>query len=260
MKTIEFVGPSGIGKTTFLKCLMKQRVKSEWITREEGKRWLSRNEGKFLRKALSRIIGYVGLSLKGDNKRKINLINELKDNEKECKDIIQIFYKYLQVSDMESWQKVRMHDYYMNGILYQILSLYSLPPDSTLILDEGIIQNGGLENILDDIEKYKSLKDSFILPDGVIYCTLSNGHYSERLNARFKERGDRFINSILVDVADDEIEDVMMKARQNSIKKMQACRALGISVLEIEPIKSQEQIDKALRFINSFREDNRVWR
>lgn len=256
MKTIEFIGPSGIGKTAFLNILMEQRIESEWITREEGKRWLSRKEGKYLRKALSRIAGYVGLSLNIHEKDRKNLIEELKNNEKKCQDFIQLFYHYLQNSDMEAWQKVRLHNYFTSEILYQIISFQNLPTEITLVLDEGVVHNGGLEYILNDVEKYKSLKNSFILPDGIIHCSLDNVQYRKRLYARFEKRGDRVINSLMADVGDDEIDGIMIKGKQNSLKKMQACRALGIPVLEIEAIHSQEQIDKALRFINSFREAN----
>lgn len=152
MKTIEFVGPSGIGKTTFLNSLMDQRTGAEWLTREEGKRVLSRKEGKLFRKAFSRVIGYLGFSIKGD-KKNLHLLKELKHYDSECADLIDLFYESLLSEDMVGWQKIRLHNYYMSAILYQIVLFNDLPDESLLVFDEGIVQNGGVGTVLDRFEK-----------------------------------------------------------------------------------------------------------
>lgn len=77
--------------------------------------------------------------------------------------------------------------------------------------------------------------------------------YKKRLNSRFQKRGVRAINSILTDVSEYELEGLMIKSKQESLKKVEACRLLDFPVLEIESDKSQGEFGKALDFISSFK-------
>ncbi|CAN5169048.1 hypothetical protein BH23BAC3_BH23BAC3_30140 [soil metagenome] len=252
MNSIEFVGPSGIGKTTFLQALVKERGNARWITRDEGLRLVSIERFNIIEKVIVKTARLFGLSL--TLKKNEEYLEKIKHNDASCSLLVDLFIENLHNSGANAWQKVHRFDYYLKTILNQYILLHESLRNKTIVFDEGIIHSGGFKIILENYEKYKDIPESEIFPKAAIFFDLNIDQYRERLYARFNERGDRTINSLKVNVTDEELERYMSGSKKGAYKKLVACKMLKIPILEIEPLPTKENISSALSLINEINE------
>lgn len=252
MKSIEFVGPSGIGKTTFLNALLKKRGKSPWITRDEGLKVASSKNTGISEKVAVRAGRFLGFSITSKNKS--DYLQKIKQYDSECSLLVDAFIDNLHRNNSKAWQNVRRFDYYIKSILYKCLLLHETIEDKTIIFDEGILHCGGIRSIILNPEKYKNITQSKIFPKGAIFLHLDTDLYRERLLARFDERGERSMNSLKQNVSDRELEQSVKGAQKGADVRLEACRMINLPVLEIEAVPTESNLNRALNFIKEISE------
>lgn len=248
MVSIEFVGPSGIGKTTFMQALLKERVDSSWITSDEGLRTVVQENHNLIEKSLVRAARLFGLSITLKNKNEY--LDKLIEKNSSISLLIDLFIDNLGQNNLKAWQKIGLFDYYVKSVLYEAIILHESFKNETIIFDEGIIHNGGLTSVIHNFEKYQGIHESGIFPKGAIFFDLHVDQYRERLNARFQKRGERTINSLMRNVNEMDLERYMVSAKREIEREIVACRMLNLPILELEPILTKTNIKKALKFIN----------
>lgn len=253
MKSIEFVGPSGIGKTTFLRNLVKKRNNANWITNQEALNLIAKKKAKILERIIIKAAKKMRVNLSPDMAVQYKeKIKKLKKYDKECSILINLFYKDKSYSKAHAWRKILIHDYYTKEVIYNMLIISELKKESVIVFDEGIIHNGGVISISKNFKIYKEIYKSIIFPKGVIFFELNTDEYRRRLISRFDKKGKRSINALWENVSDEELEIYIKMAISKSRHKYEVCQKLNIPVLKIEPIASDENIQTALTFIDHF--------
>jgi len=249
MNCIELIGPSGIGKTTFLKKLLKARGNANWITATEALMLAGEQKTK-KEKLIIKAAGLLGLSIQTGNKCYLKKIQEY---EMECSLLIEMLLSTLTASKMQVWQKVKSLDFNLKSVLYHQILLYENHAGKTILLDEGIVQNWArsVQFVLSDPDKYQDIKNSVLFPKAIIHFDLDDNEYRKRLISRYEKSGKRKINLILEDLSDEETNLFIKRTRKISKKLREACKCLQLPVLDLEPVASKSNIDKALSFIST---------
>ncbi|CAN5169116.1 hypothetical protein BH23BAC3_BH23BAC3_30150 [soil metagenome] len=252
MNSIEFVGPSGIGKTTFLNALLKTRSVPSWITRDEGIKIAASKYTGIPEKVVVKAGRLLGLSI--TTKNKSDYLEKIKQYDSECSLLVDAFFDNLHRNNSKAWQNVRRFDYYIKSILYKYLLLHETIEDKTIIFDEGILHCGGIRSITLNSDKYKNIARSKIFPKGAIFFNLEKDQYRERLLTRFEEKGERSINSLRSNVSDEELERSIHGAQKGADERLEACKLINLPVLEIESVPTEMNLKRALNFIKEISE------
>jgi len=252
MKSIEFIGPSCIGKTTFLNELVKRRTKNEFITKSEALRLKKRSYGSktIIKKLLQKL-----RIIKQENK-----IKEVTDILKNVSKNTELLYEAFLIGQVqkkgETWTKVRMIEYYSSiYLLMHRLDCEKLA-NQLIVFEEGLIHNGGFHRLENEINKFKSIVESSIFPKGVIALIADRDTYIKRIHKRFETKGSRDLNSIKKNMSDKDISDYVDTALASADIKTQACKKLGVEVLEINAVHTEKNFIKTEKFMrdisNSF--------
>jgi len=239
---IEFIGPSGIGKTTFLNELVKFRGNdSSWLSNKEVQaRYFRRSFYKKLENGFDYLLGRI-------TQRDL-IMEKLKISENDVSLIISLLYENLSLREGLSWRKVRTHDYVIHQVLNQVL-LYCELSFSKIVLDEGLVHNIGIPTVMKDPKKYSKLKESKLFPVSVVSFTLEADIYKERILSRFKENKNRRINSLYDDMSDSELNEFISLTLKRSERKVEACKLIDIPVLEITSEITGSNLEKVNNFI-----------
>ncbi len=253
MVAIELLGPSGIGKTTFLKTLQKARGNADWITSHEALASIYPQKRRYyqVERLVSRIARVFGFSLQ--KRKNDELVELIKKYEADCALMFEMFLTALNASEIEVWQKIKTLEFNIRKVLYRRALLHNHFKDSIILLDEGIVQNWArsVKLALENPRKYQELTKSVLFPKAVMYFELDDWEFRKRLSTRFNTYGKRKINLLLEDVTDEEIERYIVRTKQSSRKTLEACKCLNLPVLELQPVANEENIDKALNFIQN---------
>lgn len=241
-KYIEFIGPSGIGKTTFLKNLKELRTNdSDWISNPEI------HQKDFRSSLIGKIITGYRLFVKKNSGRK-KTIEYLREYEEDLSLIISLLYERLNSYDSDYWKKVRLHDYVIHDVMRNIIR-YSELGYSKIVLDEGLIHNSGIYTAIQQLQKYSKLTDSMFFPVAVVAFKLEKDEYKKRILKRFEENNNRKINSLNYDLTDNEVNKYVHNSLKKSDEKVKACKLIGLPVLEIEPVINKINLNRVNQFI-----------
>ena len=248
MKTIEFIGPSGIGKSTFLNEFAKYSQKNEiWMPFTTELKQIKASQKNFLPRVIQKIT-----PIKMGIKPKRAIKNYLfKKYEEEIDVFAELFFRNINnVSHLSSSEMIILTDYYFNTIILNLLIvLHNSSSRHTLVLDEGIIINGLLAGT-DINRRIKSkLSESAIFPSGVVYLNLDDASYKKRISKRFKVWGENRLNPVLKAVDEDRIDEYVSHLKAWSKKKLELCRRLDLPVLEATANSTQSQFEKLDDFI-----------
>lgn len=248
MKSIEFIGPSGVGKSTFLKYYAEHSKKKDlWITHKKAiKKAIKKARPELDSKILKvlRKINIIGESFGYKNKKHI-----FEKYNKEIEHITEKHLSDLVESDIESWQKISRIDYFYNTIIYNVLLLEnSYVGSKVVIFDESVMHNISTENIL-DIKGGKSFTKSILFPQGLVGFELSLNKYIKRVEKRFEEKGERRLTSLFQIMSENEIRDLVSYAHDNNEKKIKVCKEKGIPIVRIPAEKSTKNIKKLDEFV-----------
>ena len=258
MSYIEFVGPSGIGKTTFLRHLVEITDERVWLTRKEVMQHIRDAEGgqkgptnpERIVLKIARLLD-LSVTYKSKKAEKLGLQDALREYDRDSYPFYEVFASHISRNkNLHTWQKDRLYRYYINSVLYRLILISHHAPDVKVVLDEGLIHNGGFSDLTQNESLLERVKKSSLIPDGVVFFDLSEDEYIKRIESRFEERGKRKINSLMVDVAPQELRRYVKRARGKSHQKLAACRRLDIPCIALEPRSDLANVGKACKFID----------
>jgi len=249
MYNIEFVGPSCIGKSKFLKNLIKYKDNSSWTTDKKILKQLPSRNLNIGEKIARKVIKAFDLNFSFNEEDDVfNKINEFSD---ECALIVELFHENLKYLDYyNSIQKTFLIDYWTRKFLFEKILLYEMSNGEIVVNDEGFIQNTGLTPVVENFYKYKNITESPLFPKAVIFCELNADLHLERIHSRFREKGKRIITGIRDNVTDAEVESYMIKSRDELNLNREACKMLKLPYLNMEPVSVKSNFDRVLKFID----------
>ncbi len=260
MKRIEFVGGSGVGKTTLLKEIIKlKKAKDCWMTVEEARQHLAK-----IVKPKTKLHKLFQLYLK------INLIgifhqqmtNRILNSYKN--DVFDSIYKYYsEVADLifeelcknnnnNGLRKMEEASFYYHLLLNETMFFDYFKFDTLVVFDESIIKNAPMfsdeEKVKTIFENHKKLQTSLI-PAGIVYCYLDRIKYLERRKNRIHEGGAPFFDRIVND--DKKLEKACLRSLKSAEEKIKVLKNYNIEILELnmEALVSVNA-KKAYDFIN----------
>ena len=246
MNWIEILGPSGIGKSYFLKSLVNSRVEnSNWLTYEESKiHWALNSPNNDI------ITNSIKLYLKQNfiHKQKFNLAESLINRKK----------SYLQESDNFENLLEAYFNYYANGsisykersyrisLFHHIISNISLHRfhniPEILVMDEGpFSHHPNLEAV--------NWNSQQIVPSGIIFCNLSLSDNIARIK---KRRKDGRLAPLHQGLNDCELTRHIEEKHKGYYKKKQLIKNLNIPFIEVDLKKiGQDQLNMTQNFIKN---------
>ena len=249
MKTIEFIGPSGIGKSTFLSSYEK------YLAEKNSPVAISQYQAsELIRKKYVKYPLYHKLRrmLKGKGqldyiKKKSQLFEE---NSKELEPIVDLFILCIQRSGLKTWKKIWLSEYYFDKILYQIAKIHDAAVHDCVILEEGIIQNGFFANVELELVKNANLSRLKLMPKGVVIFTLDEEEYKNRINKRFKKRGRNDLNAVTKRMSPEEVEAHVRMTKEVTETHKIIVSALQLPYLIIDAHATRHNFEKLDNFIN----------
>ena len=198
LKRIEFVGGSGVGKTTLLKEIIKlKKSKDCWMTVEETRRNLAKTIK--LKRKLHKLF-QLYLKINPISIFQQSMINRILNSY--MVDVLDSMYEYysdIADSIFETLCKNDKTNSVMNmstaahcfNLLYRELMFFNyFKIDSLVVFDESIIHHS---SAFSDEEKVKMLFKNHkklgtsIIPIGIVYCHLDRVKYLERRKNRIRE-------------------------------------------------------------------------
>jgi len=254
MKSIEFIGPSSIGKSTFLNAFTEQSPdRSKWVTHQAVLRDLQPEPlsvaGRVLRKI--RKTGHAP-----DTTRDANLFQLYNED---ISLITEIFLRSLKEGESDAWQKIQLSNYYFNSIIGRALQIHHEYEQQKIILfDEGIFQVGRITSYNPATDPATSLTQSQIMPKGIVHFDLEHDAYKARIENRFRENGARRFHKTGKVVTDDMLAEYMDFYRSMGFKKVDICRQLGIPVLQLQAEPTRENFQRLEDFIDHLHHESYI--
>jgi adenylate kinase family enzyme len=257
MIRIEFIGASGVGKSTLIKLILKNRSSNEnWLTPAEAREKIARqiqpDSISSIKLKIIRTLLLRGLYTKSF---KTYLVDSLLD---QYEDVLintslagynvlldLMIYKLAQNHQIEARKKAQVIKTAFNSLLrnYAIFDYFKL--EDCILYDESIIKNNMWS--FDDQEFNQSFNSHpqemrREKPDGVIYCQLD---FDETYNRRLNRIQKRKANDPERRLSPEELRLSCQLMLENSEKKVAALQTLGISVLVLnmnEPLETNLNI------------------
>lgn len=248
MNSIELAGPSSIGKSTFLKNLTKYKDNLLWTTDKKMSKQLSSRNLNIAEKIARKTLKTLDINFILDDK--IDVFKKINEFSDECTLLIELFHENLKYLDLNSIQKANLIDYWTRIFLLKKILLFEMSNGEKIVNDEGFIQNTGLTPIVTNFNKYKNITVSPLFPNAVIFCDLSVDLHRTRIYSRFREKGKRIITGNRANVTEEEIESYIIKSREELDVNRKACKMLNLPYLNIEPVSTNSNFDKVLKFID----------
>ncbi len=195
MKWIEFIGPSGVGKTFLFNELLKKRSKNDkWISPDEGlwivyKEMLKNNQIDYKRRCFntlrSAVLGsqYNPIELfPNDNLNaffanygnRFNFLSEI------------AIRGLANESNIESKTKIKFLSWYFKNRLMRFIILSSYSFNSTIVFDDGVIHTNFGVRSFNEYSKYVSTKNQIIYPDAIVNLKANSDIIFERVKIRKK--------------------------------------------------------------------------
>ncbi|CAN5169240.1 hypothetical protein BH23BAC3_BH23BAC3_30160 [soil metagenome] len=256
MRWVEFIGPSGVGKSYLFGKLLKKRSAAEWITPDEGfeRIFESLNERNEIRLNQKFIIFLKRLL----NQKKKNPYKRIPSSyKKEAVDKYGSRFNFLSgimikefatISKLESKKKLEMISWYYENRLLPFIVLYADELNETIVFEDGIFHNNSMVNLGKYIDQIET-EGQVIYPDAIICIMADPETIFERIKHRNSITGGTFIQR---DYTDKQIK----KSVKSSLNKHRAIvshlKNNNRMVLEID---ATENVVKNCRIINQFIRD-----
>jgi hypothetical protein len=264
MKKIEFIGASGVGKSTLFNELLKYRTRLEiWKTPSEARIKLA--------KKLPLEIDKISLNTLLLLCLKLNLIRSKHSSIALCvlekyrtEKIYESMYKYNNLIDMmlrntinnsevEPYRKGKRIEFYINLLLRDVLLLEGLSDNDLVVYDDGIIHNtsdfGDESSFYFMTQKNPNIITE-ILPQGVVFCELDAKEIYSRRKLRIYEGKGTILESNL---NDEDLKRICKKSIESSSKKVILLEKYNVPVLKINmKVSTSKNIEMIQQFINKF--------
>ncbi len=258
MKRIEFIGGSGVGKTTlFLEIIKLKRAKDCWMTVEEARQNLAKtvypkrklhklfqlylriNKIKILQpQMVNRIL----------NSYKVDVIDSMQDRYSDVADLI---LEGLINSSINSVKKIALASYYKQLLFDEIILFDFFKIEGLVAFHDSIIHVSQAFNVEEKVktifENHRILKTSLI-PVGIVYCYLDKVKCLERRKKRINEGKGSLGERTLKNKELKELNHRSLKVAEDKIKVL---KNYNIEILELNMEDSvQDNAKKAYNFIN----------
>ncbi len=244
MKRIEFIGGSGVGKSTLFQEVARHKKRQDaWLTAEEARIYLARTIA--VDKTALRL---AQLYLKTNMTRTKRLREYLTSKilSRSSRDIFDSIHdKYLDVADaylepmyeydeINSVRKISLTADYYHRFLSEIMLLDYHPLNKVVVFDDGLIHN---TSGFSQAERFRTIlanhtsHGTSVIPVGIVYCNMNENSYLQRRRDRIRQgRGtalERTLN-------DDQLQRSCFQFLKSSQGKINVLRNYGIPVLEID--------------------------
>lgn len=254
MKWVEFIGPSGVGKSYLFDKLLEKRTAAEWKTPDEGFERIfetlnERNEISLGHKLIILLKRLFNQKKKNAYKRipssckrgavdkygsRFNFLSEV------------MLREFASVSDLEPKKKLEMISWYYEERLLPFIVLYASEIDEIFVFEDGILHNNRLVNM----EKYVAQMDTkgqVIFPDAVIFLKAEAKVIEERIKSRNLATGGTFIQR---DLTDQQIKKEVESSISNHNIILKHLKSRCIKILEIDTTENVSgNCDRILEFI-----------
>ena len=258
MKRIEFIGGSGVGKTTLFNEIIKlKNTQDSWMTVEEARRHLAKIV-KPKRKLHKLFQLYLKINLINIFQQqmanrilksyKFDVIDSMQDSYSDLADLI---LEGLIKNSINSVKKIALASYFEQLLFDEIMLFDYFKIKGLVAFHDGIIhvssEFNDEERVKTIFQNHRILKTSLI-PVGVVYCYLDKIKCLERRKKRINEGkgtwGERTIKNI-------ELKELCNRSLKVALDKIKVLRNYNIEVLELnmeEPVSVNAK--KAYNFIN----------
>jgi len=257
IKRIEFIGPSGVGKSTFYNHYLSQRKPElHWFSKEEVVQQYA-NEIINIKELPLRLQFYIKFGIKRKYYEqwfyrhfikgyKNQIINESIDNYSILLDIL--IKDFAENKEVHPFNKLKMFNFYTQR-LEELALVNHVGNNQKVLFDDGVIHNNsGLSNPL----YFESLKNcdttilKLILPSGVIYCDLPLEENLKRRKNRIGSGKGTFLEKDLDMVS---LKKLTIHSNKKVSEKIQNIKNLGIPVLQLN---MNDTIDKMVSEVDHF--------
>lgn len=264
MRRIEFIGASGVGKSTLLREMEKIRDHNAvWISRKEMYRKIQKSTPPLNPFSIRRLLIYVSAFFNLSGINKVRVFSKLLSNDqmKAYKIGLKKYSGYLGmiiegVANKATYSPIKkMHrlEYFFS--LVQELALFeSFDPQEIIVFCESVIHNTPGTT---DFDKYRNMLGKYqdghvgITPSAVIHCFLDA---PENIGRRIKRGAakDKFLHK--QPKGNASLNEQIARAIIAAQKKTTVMKACNIPVLEINMAESiEDNAAKACAFIRSIR-------
>ncbi|NLN86083.1 MAG: hypothetical protein GX133_00485 [Syntrophomonadaceae bacterium] len=254
MKRIEFIGGSGIGKSTLYREVVRHKKRQDpWMTAAEARGYLAKTIE--VDKAALRLAQlYLKTNIPITKRLRGYLTSKILS--RYSRDIFDsVHEKYLDVADaflgplyeygeINSVRKLSLYAHYYNQSLLQIMLLDYYKLNEVVVFDDGLIHNTpgfSEEDRFRAILANHANNGTSVIPTGIVYCIMNEKSYLERRKGKIRQgRGtarERTLN-------DEQLERSCHQFLKSSHGKISLLRKYGIPGLEIDmddPIKENAQ-------------------
>jgi thymidylate kinase len=259
MKKIEFIGASGVGKTTFYKELLALNKKNRiWKTPAEARIKIAKDMDIKDLKGLKKL--YL-LCLKLNifpSRHSIfasfvlnNYMNEKTYNEiYKYDDLISLMLKAINDdNETEAFRKCKFIAFYINLIIHDVLALEDLRENELIVYDDGIVHNiSGLviEERFNMMTKKNHNILKYIFPQGVIFCELTVEENIKRRKKRIADGKGTFLEN---NISHEKIVQICRRSIDYANKKIILLEKFNIPVLKIN---MNDPVRENARLVNEF--------
>jgi len=264
MKRIEFIGASGVGKTTLLKHLLDERApEDKWLTNIEFKIQLARKL-----KIASPIVSKRNLMIL---KLRLNLLKDkhpgisnyllkpyedsaIEHNVEPYHGFLDLITKNLSGSDnLSAAKKIKLMEYWFARIKTVALFDY-FDQNSIVVFDESIIHNNPGTS---DLKAYRKMLDSrpdfasIINPLAVVFCRLSpEENHKRQIKRKEKNNLQGSPEALLVD---NLSKAQCIRRLEESKRKADVMEKVGVPVYEVNMAESPaHNAKRIIKFIRQF--------
>lgn len=258
MKRIEFVGGSGVGKTTLLKEIIKlKNTQDSWMTVEEARLNLAKTV-KPKRKLHKLFQLYLKINIINIFQQQMTnrILNSYKadviDSMQDCySDLADLILEGLIQDSRNSVKKIVLASYFAKLLFDEIMLFDYFKIKGLVTFHDGIIHVSSAfsyeEKVKMIFENHKKLETSLI-PVGVVYCYLDKIECLERRKKRINEgkgaSGERGLTN-------KELKEICHRSLKVAEDKIRVLKNYNIEVLELNMEDSvQDNTKKAYDFIN----------
>ena len=259
MKRIEFIGGSGVGKTTLFKEIIKlKKAKDCWMTVDEVKLHLAKTV-KPKRKLHKLFQLYLKINLiatfqKQMTNRILNsyTVDVLDSMQESYSDLADLIFEGLYKNNMiNSVKKMALASYYYKILLDEMMLFNYFKIDGLIVFHDSIIHNSSAFSNKGKVEiifkNHEILKTS-VIPMGIVYCYLDKAKCLERRKTRICQGNGTLLERTL---KHKELEDLCYRSLKSAEEKIKVLKNYNIEVLELN-MKAPVSVNakKAYDFIN----------
>jgi len=256
MKWIEFIGPSGVGKSYLFGKLLESRNSNDWISPEEGLKIvynkLSQSKEVSYKDRITTIVKTLSSRKKKNPFKRISSSYKKKAVDKYGSGfnfLAEVMLReFASGSRLEPKKKMEMISWYYENRLLPFIVLYAAELNHTIIFEDGIFHNNRMVNLEKHLDKIET-EGQVIYPDALIYIKADPETIFERIKHRNSITGGTFIQR---DYTDKQIKENVKSSLNSHRAIVNHLKNNNRMVLELDVT---ENVAENCKIINQFIRD-----